>query len=112
MLNKVSKQDYVYVPKNPDLGFSPEHNKKVVEDTIKKYESNRAKKLLENEEAIKQRAEALQFFLKANQQGKVKSDIRKFFGKKLFADLSGKTKRESDPLVVMNQEGKILRKPN
>ena len=42
-LNKVARVDWNQVPVEPDADFSPEHNKKVIAETIRKNELNQKK---------------------------------------------------------------------
>lgn len=88
-LPKIDKSDYHLVPVNPDPGFDPEKNKRVIEGTIKKYEAMRRKKIKEHGEQIEERSDALASYLKGMEQGGKQSDIGKYFGKKHLAYLRG-----------------------
>ena len=91
---EIVKDDFKFVPRDPEVGFDPKHNKRVVEMTIKKQ--------LAREKAIKQeflnnyeeRADAAASFLKALERGAYAgatsdSAAQRYFGKRQLAKLRG-----------------------
>jgi len=88
-LRKIDKADYKFVPANPDPDFSPEHNAQVIENSIKKYEAMRRKKLKEHNDTLVERAEAIGSYFKSLNMGGKESDINKYFGNKQMAYLKG-----------------------
>ena len=112
------KKDYIHpvdekylqiLPEDPN--FDPAHNKRVIEESIKKHEANRQAKERENTEGIKERAEAMARYVKSLQQGKATSDVEKYFGKRHLAYLRGEEvmARIKDQLKVIGNTGKIIR---
>ena len=86
----ISPADYGYMEENPygDPGFDPEKNKKVIADSIKRYERNRRSKKREYRESIRYRSEAIAKYLESVKQGKG-GDIRKYFGNEELKRLRG-----------------------
>ncbi len=77
-----------------DPGFSPERNKSVIEESIKKYEATRARKKAEYADQVMERADAVASFLKNIDKGKMtgmnsEDQALKYFGKKELAKLRG-----------------------
>ena len=84
---KIDKGDYKYVLPDPDVGFSPERNKRIIEGTIKKYEMLRARKMKEWREGVAERSDALaQYFTSPKF---LSTPFGKYFGKKWMAYLRG-----------------------
>jgi hypothetical protein len=96
----------------PDPNFDPEHNKRVIAETIKETERNRRRKVKEFEGPLRERAWASAKYIKNLEQGKGETDPIKFFGKDYAMYLKGKTiiDRLNDKLQVVNKEGKVIRK--
>ena len=111
-LSKVSKADEKYMTVDPQPGFDPEHNRRVIEDTIKENDLKRLKAQKEHDEAIKERSSALATYLKSLSQGNATSDMKKYFGRRELARLRGEEilARITDPLIVRNGQGKIIRR--
>lgn len=88
-LSKVAKQDWRLTPMNPDPGFDPEHNKRVIEETIRENDLKfKANQKIYDEE-VAERAKALSYYIKAIDQGGRNTDISQYFGKKEIARLRG-----------------------
>lgn len=68
--------------------FSPERNKKVIEDSIRKSEMMRARKHKDYVEQVRERADAVATFLKSVAMGK-EPNIERYFGRKELARLRG-----------------------
>lgn len=89
ILTKEEKEDYrkFFVEKG-EPGFSPERNKAIVEKTIKKMDMMRLKKRKEFAEGVRERADAVDTYLRSRiAQGS--TPIEKYFGKKWLAHLRG-----------------------
>lgn len=110
-LSKIDQKDWKFVPANADKGFSPEHNREVVENSIKKYEATRRKKLREHDEGVQERAKALAFYMR--NKGMVISspdDMEKYFGKSYMNYLKGNImERIQDGLKVVDNSGRVIR---
>ena len=86
----ISPADYGYMEENPygDPNFDPEKNKKIIADSIKRYERNRRSKKREYQESIRYRSAAIATYLESVKQGKG-GDIKKYFGNEELARLRG-----------------------
>src|SRR5438552_3593470 len=89
LLEKVAPEDKKFVPKTPDVGFSPERNKAIIENSIKEYEAMRAKKLKDRLTEYEERADAVVTYLKHLDRGQGESNMEKYFGKRNLAYLRG-----------------------
>lgn len=91
---------------SPD--FSVEHNKKVIDESIKKYNAMRRKKEREFDEGNKERAQAASMYLKSLEQGNTSEDVEKYFGKRYLAYLRGEQIRNElqERLRVLRKDGK------
>lgn len=86
---KLSKQDWNLVNVDPDPGFDPEHNKRVIEETIRKNDLLRARKKREGNEKIGERSSAIAQYLADVNDGKTKSGVVDYFGRHEIARLRG-----------------------
>lgn len=86
----IAPSDYGFMEENPygDPNFNADHNKKVVADSIKKYEANRRRKQREHREDIRYRSEAVAKYFESIKQGNG-GDIKKYFGKEELLRLRG-----------------------
>lgn len=82
--------DRRFWPDKPDIGFSPERNKKIIEGTIKKYEANRVKKLKFFKKALGERVDAAASYLTGRYGAHRSKPIEKYFTKRYLAELRGK----------------------
>lgn len=73
----------------PDPGFSPEHNRMVIENVIAASEKNSRDKKREFNEEVDERVNAMTQYLKSVDRGGATSNIEKYFGKKQLAYLRG-----------------------
>lgn len=104
----ISPQDLKYVSVNPDPNFDPEHNRRVIEQTIKDNE-----KLVKarNSEALgktQERNNAVATYLRSISQGGKTTDHQKFFGRKYLAYLRGKEVMETikQRMMLQGRDGK------
>lgn len=88
-MTKVSKQDWNLVKVDSDIGFDPEHNKRVIEETISKNELLRARKKREGNEKVAERSSAIAQYLIDVNSGKTKSGVVDYFGRHELARLRG-----------------------
>lgn len=93
-LNKVHRLDWENVPVDPDPGFDPEHNKKVVAETLRKNELNRNKRRAIYNEKIDERAADLAHYIKGIDQGGRTTNINKYFGAAHIARMRGEEIRD------------------
>ena|SRR3990167_2033837 len=85
----ISPDDYMFMEQNPhgDAGFDPEHNKRVIAETIKRGKLWYQKQGREYEQKTKERTEAVAAYLKNITQGNGVNDINKYFGRREIARL-------------------------
>jgi len=84
------KQDFQrYYVDSPDTTFSPERNKWVIENSIKRYENNIRSKRSKYIEDIRERANAVDEFLQFVDKGGTKP-IEKWIGAHELARLQGR----------------------
>lgn len=86
----ISPQDLKYVQVDPDPNFDPEHNKRVIEKTIKDNEKLVKSRNNASLEGVRERNNAVAIYLRSLNQGGKATDHEKFFGKKYLAYLRGK----------------------
>lgn len=86
---KISKQDYKFVPVDPDPDFDLEHNKRVIEESIRKNELLRKRKERELGEKIGERNQALSQYLSDLNTSKTESGVVDYFGRHEIARLRG-----------------------
>ena len=86
----IAPQDLKYVKVDPDSAFDPEHNKTVIEKTIKDNEKLVKARTSESLEKVAERNNALAIYLRSLNQGGKATNREKFFGKKYTAYLRGK----------------------
>ena len=83
------KRDHaLYFVEDGEPGFSPEHNKFVIENTIKKTEAMKKRKKKEYEEALGERSDAVVTYLRSR-FAEGSTPIEKYFGKQWMAKLRG-----------------------
>lgn len=86
----IAPQDLKYVKVDPNPDFDPDHNKAVIEKTIKDNEKLVKARTNEALEKVKERNNAVAIYLRSLNQGGKATDREKFFGKKYIAYLRGK----------------------
>ena len=87
--NLIAPQDLKYVSVDPDPDFDPEHNKAVIEKTIKDNQELVRKRNRDALEGAKERNNALAVYLRSINQGGKTTDYKKFFGKDNLKRLKG-----------------------
>lgn len=109
---QIARQDEKYLQILPeDPNFDPEHNKRVIEETIRATDEQIRRKEREHDEGYKERAKAVASYLKSISQGKSKPGIESYFGRRYLAYLKGKeaVSRMQDKLRVIGKRGNIVR---
>lgn len=99
---------------NPDgdPDFDPEHNARVIKETVRKNNLLRARKLRDNNEGIRERASAAATFIKSADQGGRTLDIKKYFGKEKLDYLKGKYLKERiDEQLRVVKDGRVVHSP-
>jgi hypothetical protein len=83
------KRDFaLYYVEGGEPGFSPARNKAVIENTIRKTNLTRAKKIKAYREKIQERADAVATYLKSR-VAEGGTPVEKYFGKRWMAYLRG-----------------------
>lgn len=85
---KIDPRDARFIPEKPDIDFSPQRNKQVIDNSIKKYEAMRASKQKQFIQGLGERSEAVASFLDHVKQGK-HNNVDKYFGQRTLAKLRG-----------------------
>jgi hypothetical protein len=88
-MTNINKSDWGYVPTDPDPDFDANHNKRVVEETIKKNEVIRARRERESNSKVGERAQALASYVKHVAKTKQNVTVEDYFGKQYLAYLRG-----------------------
>ena len=88
-LGKVNRVDWDLVPVDPDPDFDPEHNKRVIAETIRKNDLLQKKRRADYNEKIDEKTADLAFYIKGIDQGGRTTDINKYFGKAHIAKMRG-----------------------
>lgn len=87
----IAKQDKKFYLEIPEKGFSPERNKQVVENSIRKFEVLRKKKWNQRMEEYRERADASASFLRYSDKMGGHAKLDKYFGRKMLAHLRGES---------------------
>ena len=95
-------------------GFSVEHNKRIIAQSIKDTEANYRRKGREKDEDYRERASAAASFIQNAQSGDGAQNVKGYFGKDYLSYLQGKKTidRLMDRLQVVGRDGKIIRRAN
>lgn len=76
----------------PDPGFSPERNKKVIEETIKKTEKNHIDRQKQYLEGLYERSDAVMSYIKKLVNDHRSYSVEKYLGKDYLDQLRGERK--------------------
>ncbi len=88
-MQKIVKEDYKFVGVDPDPGFDAEHNRRVIEESIRLNERNRRLKSSDYKDKLRARSGAVAQYLKSVDNGQTSTDVLKYFGRKELARLRG-----------------------
>ena len=96
---EIQQADFRFVPKDPEPGFDPKRNRRVIEDSIKKYDKRLLALKKEYSNQVEERVDAVSYFLRKLMQHKsYTSDPRKaaeyYFGRRELAKLRGQEIKE------------------
>lgn len=86
---KIPKEDWNITPVDADPGFSPEHNRRVIEESIKANDLLRARKKRDGDDKLKERTTAVAQYLDDVNKGNTKSGVVDYFGRHEIARLRG-----------------------
>ena len=86
--------DWSKVPVDPDPNFDPEHNARVIQETIEENDRLRIKRQREFGSKLKEKSEAVSRYLKDLADGKTSSSTEKYFGVKELVRLRGEEIRD------------------
>lgn len=89
MSDKISPLDFKYASVDPDPGFSAEHNRRVIQETIDANNKLRAKKQRDFANEVKGRTGAIAQYFNDSVQGKTSSTAKEYFGTKMISRLRG-----------------------
>ena len=100
----ISPQDWEFMEVNPygDAGFNPEHNKRVIKDTIKKQDAKYRKQKRDFSEKTRERTQAAGMFLQNLTQGEG-LNAQEYFGRRELARLRGEEVLErlsANPVLI------------
>lgn len=110
----VLKKDYEkFYVLDPEANFSPDHNKRVIENSIKRYELKRQQEMDTFRQGIGERSDMVATYLKSN-AAQSNKPIDKYLGKTIMAQLRGeqiidRLKMLSKPSYTMSDVAKIAR---
>jgi len=114
-MDEVARQDWKFVKVDPDPDFSPQHNRRVIDEVIKESDALSRERRREFAEGLGERASALASFISAVNLGGKSESAEKYFGKKFLKHLKGEDKiaerQSKDGLKIVNNKGKVIRKP-
>ena len=88
-MDKIHEADLKFVSVDADADFDPQHNERVIEESIRKYEAERRRRKKEYDVNLKERTDALSQFLKSRSEGNNES-IVKYFGQRYIEELRNK----------------------
>ena len=106
----VAPQDLKYVRPEPDLNFDPEHNKQVIEATIKATDKMARQRMKEAMEKVGERVSAVKTYVQGLSEGRRSTDREKFFGKEYLTYLRGQeiVEKIKGELMLQGRDGKMF----
>lgn len=93
--------DKKFLPKTQEPGFSVAKNRWIINNTIKKYEKNRQKKMAEFTDKLKERTDAAATYLGGMMGAARSRSVESYFGKTYLAHLRG---QDIQNMLVRQQE--------
>ena len=87
--DKVAREDWGYVPLNPDPDFDPVKNQKIIDNVIRKNQLNFKRKERERKKLLSERTSAIASFVKYAERKDAKISPQDYFGRKYLAQLRG-----------------------
>lgn len=114
-MDKVARSDWKFVKVDPDPNFSPQRNRRIIDEVIRETDVLARKKQREFAEGLGERTSAIAQFISAVNLGGREEAAEKYFGKKFLNHLKGMQKKaenqSKDGLTVIGKNGKVLRRP-
>ena len=89
-MTKIDQADWGNVPIDPEDGFDANHNRRVIDEVIRKNERNRRRKQKEQDKGVGERSHAVASYVKSVEKDKSNTTPEDYFGKKHLAKLRGK----------------------
>ena len=110
----VDPRDEKYILKTPERGFSPDRNKQIIDDSIRKADAFRARQWKSWEDKTRERANALASYFKYLDSGRGgMNPLNKYFSRKFRAYLRGETivaeLKSQGKYVAQNANGQLIR---
>ena len=106
-VQELQKRDIaLFFKEDGDEGFNPERNKAIIKETIRKNQENRKRILREEEDNIRERADAVATYLKSK-VAEGSTPVEKYFGKRYLAYLRGMKITNILKSRLQNQEREI-----
>ena len=93
--------DRKFWSKTAEPGFSVAKNRWIINNTIKKYEKNRQKKMAEFTDALRERTDAAATYLMGGQGAQRSRSVEQYFSKQELAHLRG---QDLQNMLVRQQE--------
>ena len=108
----IAPEDYKYMEQNPqgDIGFSVEHNRRVIKEVDDFNDVMDRKRERDHKEKLKERTSAVVQYLNQIKDGKGVTSIDKYFGKRHLAYLRGQeivSKLKANPELVAKLKNKF-----
>lgn len=109
MTDNQKRDQALYYLHVPDPDFSPEHNKQVIENSIKKFEAKRKQIYKNAVERFAERADAVTTYIKAIDRGGVDPRLDHFFTINQIRYFSGADLREKihEGLRIIRNKNKL-----
>ncbi len=106
----INPKDKKFWPDSPDPGFDPERNRRTIENSIKKYEAMRAKRMKAFRNELSERSHAAAYYLTSRHGANGGNSPERYFGKRYLAYLQGKTiaSRIRERLRVVRPDGPVF----
>lgn len=94
----------------PEVGFNPDKNKRIINETIKKYEANRRKKMMAFKDGLAERTDAVATYLTGRYGLHKATPAERYFGKRYLAYLRGENIVENIRRVKTDQQSSLGQK--
>lgn len=104
--NNQKRDIAVYFVEEGDPGFSPDRNKAVIAESIRKSKEVRRKILVKELDEIRERTDAVATYLKSR-MAEGSSSVEKYFGKRYLAHLRGQKIMNVMRTNLQNQQRQV-----
>ena len=85
----IKREDWKYVPKDPEPNFSPERNKRIIKETIEDSDRKRKEARKNWTKDMRERTDAIAQYLTSDHGATVNKRVERYFGKKQLTRLRG-----------------------